>query len=77
MGRRKRFVALRVDYMLAASGALNNNNKILMPLYQIEVILAGLENADPVICSRHVVLVPDMSLEEALKKVKKAACLIF
>ena len=34
---------------------------------KIEVTLAGLESADPVECSRGVKVVPDTSLEEAMK----------
>ena len=34
---------------------------------KIQVILAGLDSADPVECSRQVKIVPDMSLDEAAK----------
>ena len=39
-------------------------------LAQIDVTLAGLEGTSPVTCSRNVVLLPDVSLEEAAKKVR-------
>ena len=35
---------------------------------KIEVTLAGLESSDPVECSRSVKIVPDMSLENAMKQ---------
>lgn len=35
---------------------------------KINVTLAGLEGVDPVVCSRGVKIVPDASLEEAIKK---------
>ncbi|XP_028395939.1 protein/nucleic acid deglycase DJ-1-like [Dendronephthya gigantea] len=35
---------------------------------KVETVIAGLSGADPVQCSRQVVVKPDMSLEEACKK---------
>ena len=36
---------------------------------QLNVTIAGLTGADPVVCSRNVKLVPDISLDDAIAKV--------
>ena len=37
--------------------------------FQLNVTVAGLTGADPVVCSRNVKLVPDKSLDDAVKEV--------
>ncbi len=36
--------------------------------FQIDVTVAGVEGTAPVVCSRNVVVQPDVSLDDALKK---------
>ena len=36
---------------------------------QVKTVIGGLTSADPVVCSRSVVVKPDMSLEDAVKQV--------
>ena len=38
-------------------------------LSQVKTVIGGLAGADPVVCSRQVVIKPDMSLDEAIKQV--------
>lgn len=40
----------------------------LMPCFQVKVTVGGLGGAGKVLCSRDVVLLPDMSLEDAVAK---------
>jgi protein DJ-1 len=41
---------------------------LLSILFQIDVTLAGVEGASPVVCSRNVVIKPDAALSDALSK---------
>ena len=41
----------------------------LLILFQVKTVVGGLAGADPVTCSRYVVVKPDMSLEDAIKQV--------